>query len=162
MPSAITSVTAGLAGAAALTALHEVARRTIPNAPRMDVVGMRALARGLRAAGAEPPDQPDLYRQTLAGDLIANSAYYALVGTGSREQVYTRGAALGLLAGLGAVLLPRRIGLDDPPHSHRAENQLMTIAWYLAGGLAAACTADWIGRLAERRGRFGEEAFSGY
>jgi hypothetical protein len=158
----VTSVTAGLAGAGALTALHEVARRTLPHAPRMDVVGMRALARALRTAGVQPPNEPELYRQALAGDILANSAYYALVGVGSRDGVWTRGAALGLVAGLGAVLLPRRLGLGDPPESNRRENQLMTIGWYLAAGLAAACTADWIGRLARQRETFREEEFSGY
>ncbi len=46
----------GLAGALALTAIHETVRRVSPDAPRMDVLGMRAIAKSLRAAGEDVPD----------------------------------------------------------------------------------------------------------
>ena len=133
------SLVAGAAGAVALTAVHQAARAITDAAPRMDVVGMRALARGATAIGREaPPTHAGLYGATLAGDLIANSAYYSLATT------YTRGTVLGLLAGIGAVVLPERIGLGVPPKSELLSNQVMTIAWYLVGGLAAAATAHWL------------------
>ncbi len=37
----------GLAGALALTAVHETARQVIPHAPRMDVIGRRGIDRPL-------------------------------------------------------------------------------------------------------------------
>ncbi|MDQ3418708.1 MAG: hypothetical protein M3541_07990 [Acidobacteriota bacterium] len=127
----------GAAGAVALTALHQAARAVTADAPRMDVVGMRALARGVSAAGAETPKpHAGLYGATLAGDLIANSLYYSLATT------YTRGTVLGLLAGIGALVLPERMGLGVPPKSELLSNQVMTVAWYLVGGLAAAATAQ--------------------
>ena len=61
----------GLVGACALTLIHETARRFVDDAPRMDVVGMRALARGLRAVDVEPP--VPLHEAALVGDLAANS-----------------------------------------------------------------------------------------
>ena len=137
------SFISGAAGAVALTAVHQAARAITDSAPRMDVVGMRALARGATAAGQEPPKtHAGLYGATLAGDLIANSIYYSLATT------YTRGTALGLLAGIGALVLPERMGLGVPPKSELLSNQVMTVAWYLIGGLAAAATAQC---LAERR-----------
>ena len=133
----------GAAGAVALTTVHQAARALTDSAPRMDVVGMRALARGINAAGHDTPRAHDgLYLATLAGDLVSNSAYYTLATT------YTRGAALGLLAGIGALVLPERLGLGTPPKSELISNRVMTVAWYLIGGLAAACTATW---LADRR-----------
>jgi hypothetical protein len=127
----------GATGAIALTAVHQAARAISDNAPRMDVVGMRALARGANAAGTEAPKtHAGLYGATLAGDLIANSVYYSLATT------YTRGTVLGLLAGLGALVLPERMGLGVPPKSELLSNQVMTVAWYLVGGLAAAATAQ--------------------
>lgn len=125
----------GAAGAAALTTVHQVARAITTDAPRMDVVGMRALTRGLRASGHEPHDRDRLYLATLAGDLIGNSAYYSLATT------YTRGTVLGVLAGIGALLLPEPMGLGSPPKSERLPNQVMTVAWYLTGGLVAAAVA---------------------
>jgi len=126
----------GVAGAVALTAVHQAARAVTENAPRMDVVGMRALARGATAAGQEAPrTHAGFYGATLAGDLIANSVYYSLATT------YTRGTVLGLIAGIGALVLPERMGLGVPPKSELLSNRVMTVAWYLVGGLAAAATA---------------------
>ncbi|HZB25113.1 MAG TPA: hypothetical protein VE379_03195 [Vicinamibacterales bacterium] len=132
---------AGMAGATALTAVHQVARRVFEDAPRMDVVGERGIARGVEAAGGTPPEGPSLHRLALAGDLFANSAYYSLVACGSRAHVWRRGVVLGLAAGAGALALPRHMGLGDPPRSDRMANQIMTVAWYLVGGLAAAAFA---------------------
>lgn len=131
----------GAMGAAALTTVHQLAQRATDDAPRMDVVGMRALARGLESRGTPIAEGEQLYRATLAGELVSNTLYYALVPLGRGRDVWTRGAALGLAAGIAALLLPRRMGLGDPPRSDRAANQIMTVAWYLIGGLSAAATA---------------------
>jgi hypothetical protein len=132
------SMLAGAAGAGALTLVHQAARALTPAAPRMDVLGKRALRAAHGTLGAAVPADPNLEREALAGDLVANSAYYALVGAGERRNVWLRGLTLGLAAGLGAVFLPRRIGLGDPPNAGRLDTQLMTVAWYVVGGLAAA------------------------
>jgi len=105
----------------------------------MDVLGERAIARTVQAAGGTLPMQPTLHRWALAGDLLANSAYYSLVACGRGAHMWKRGVAMGLAAGAGALVLPRRIGLGDPPRSQHVPNQIMTVAWYLIGGLAAAC-----------------------
>ena len=51
-----------------------------------------------------------------------------------------RGVVLGLLAGLGAALLPPVMGLGRQPGHRGLPTHLMTIAWYTIGGLAAAVT----------------------
>ena len=130
---------AGICGAVALTAVHQLARRVTDDAPRMDVLGERAIARTVRAAGGTLPMQPTLHRWALAGDLVANSAYYSLVACGRDTHMWTRAIAMGLAAGAGALVLPRRIGLGDAPKRDHLPNQIMTVAWYLVGGLAAAC-----------------------
>ena len=129
---------AGTVGAVALTAVHQLARRVTDNAPRMDVVGRRALEKGMTVAGAQPPEGQKLQNLALAGDLFANSAYYSLIACGREPHVWRRATALGLAAGACALLLPRQIGLGDPPRSTNAANQVMTVAWYLLGGLATA------------------------
>jgi hypothetical protein len=52
-----TALVSGLAGAAALTVLHETVRRVRHDAPRVDTLGRRAIARGLEAAGLEAPPE---------------------------------------------------------------------------------------------------------
>lgn len=133
-------VASGLAGAVTVTLLNEGVRRVVPHAPRMDVIGERALSRSLNAAGVELPHGEALFRWTLAGDLVSNALYYGLVGVGAPSGVWSRGGALGLAAGLGAVFLPRPLGLGRQPGEEAPLTQLLTVTWYLAGGLAAAAT----------------------
>jgi hypothetical protein len=148
------SLVSGMAGAVALTAIHQAAKAVTADAPRMDVVGMRALVRGADRADADLPEtHKGLYRAALAGDLICNTAYYSLATS------YTRGAAMGLLAGVGALVLPQRLGLGAPPRSELLSNQVMTVAWYLLGGLAAAATSTW---LANKRAESTREFVGGY
>jgi hypothetical protein len=137
-PSPLAAVGSGVAGAVALTLIHETARRMIPHAPRVDVIGVRAISRPMRAAGYQPPHYNTLHNTALAGELVSNSAYYSLIGAGDAAHVWRRGAILGLLAGLGAAFLPPLMGLGHQPHRRTPYTQILTVAWYFLGGLAAA------------------------
>ena len=145
------ALASGAAGALVLTALHETARRRLPHAPRMDVLGMRALRKWVPALRDERPRSTRLHRLALAGDLVANTIYYSGVAAASPAATYSRAATMGLAAGVGAVLLPEPLGLGDPPDSERLANQAMTVAWYVAGAVAAAVAANSMryGRLPE-------------
>jgi hypothetical protein len=110
----------------------------------MDRLGMEALAKIIRRSGNRPPDSQKLHNWTLAGDLVSNAAYYSLVGVGKPKHAWVRGAALGLAAGFGAVLLPRPLGLDPAPSNRTQATQLLTVAFYTAGGLAAATAVFWL------------------
>src|SRR4029450_6785121 len=98
-------------------------------------------------------ENPALYNLALAGDLFFNSGYYSMATS------WTRGAALGVGAGLGALLLPQKRRLGAPPKSELLSNQVMTVAWYVLGGLAAAWTAQC---LAEKRADETREFVGGY
>ena len=132
-----TALLSGLVGSVTVNLIHETARRVLPEAPRMDTYGRRALARGFEAAGIEPPPRDELQGLALAGDLATNALYYALVGVGSPTRPVLRGAILGAAAGIGAVVLPPYLGLGRRPRGVTPEVKAMTVAWYLAGGLAA-------------------------
>jgi hypothetical protein len=138
---ALRALGSGLAGACALTLVHQAARRITDKAPRADILGMRALAKTIRATGRQSPPDDQLYPWTLAGDLVSNSLYYSLVGTGGGPATWLRGTALGLGAGIGALALPGPMGLGSRPTNRTVATQVMTVAWYLLGGLAAAGVA---------------------
>ena len=144
--SAAKAILSGLIGASTLTILHETARRFLPEAPRMDLLGMRAISRSMRAVGEQPPDRERLHRTAMAGDLLANSLYYSLVGIGREETVLRRGAGLGLAAGLGGVMLPEPLGLGGAPSGRTPATKFMTVGWYLAGALAAATAYRFLTR----------------
>ena len=135
----------GAAGAVALNILHETARRIVPHAPRMDVIGMRALARSLRGLDQEVPPRDELFNWTLVGDLASNAVYYSLVGLGDEDGLWFRGAALGAAAGVGGAFLPPRMGLGRQPGETPA-TLVMTITWYLVGGIVAAMVARRLAR----------------
>jgi hypothetical protein len=116
----------GLAGALSLTFLHEAARRVLPSAPRLDVLGMRALAKSLSALEQPVPDHNRLHTAALVGDLLSNTVYYSLVGAGERTSARRRGALLGLTAGIGAVVLPGPLGLGQGPSRRTGATQIMT------------------------------------
>jgi hypothetical protein len=142
---AIEAIAAGAAGAVALTLVHETVRRVVADAPRMDVLGERAITAGLRAVGAEPPPEPQLHTAALAGDLVSNTAYYALVGFGGPDGAVARGGLLGLAAGLGAVFLPGPLGLGTAPSRRTPQTAAMTVAWYTLGGLVAGAVYRGLG-----------------
>jgi hypothetical protein len=138
------ALSSGLAGASALTLLHEVVRRVNPDAPRMDLLGMQAIAKLIKGAGETPPKADTLHTWALAGDLVSNALYYSLTGLGKSKQPLLRGSLLGLGAGLGAVLLPKSLGLDEEASNRTPATQAMTVAWYVVGGLAAAAVFRWL------------------
>jgi hypothetical protein len=139
MATAWEALAGGAAGAVTVTLLNEAAKRAFPaEAPRADVLGMRAIAQGAQAVGVEPPRGNALFGTALAGDLVANTLYYALTGAGESEGALTRGALLGAAAGVGAVALPPVIGLGARPTARTPTTAVLTVAWYVAGGLAAA------------------------
>ena len=52
------------------------------------------------------------------------------------------GGALGLAAGVGALELTKPMGLDDRPITKSTRTKVLTVAWYLAGGLVTALVID--------------------
>ena len=103
---------------------------------------MRAVDRAMDGIGMHLLKRPQLRRAALAGDLIGNSLYYSAIPAATAAATWRRGLFLGALAGVGALALPERVGLGAPPDSGRPGNQLMTIAWYVIGGLATAAAAN--------------------
>ncbi|MCX6214357.1 hypothetical protein [Spirosoma sp.] len=132
------SLGSGLAGACALTALHETARQFIPEAPRADILGMRAIKKVMASVDEEPPADDELHDWALGGDVVSNTLYYSLIGLAKPENAVLTGAVLGLAAGVGAVALPGPMGLGTAPSSRTPATAAMTIGWYLVGGLVTA------------------------
>lgn len=140
------SLMSGAAGALTLTLVHELARRRLEAAPRMDVVALRGLRRMLPQDRLAHMGARDLHRLALAGDLVSNSLYYAAIAAPSPGATWMRAMVLGTAAGVGALLVPGPAGLGPPPHSDDRANQAMTVGWYLAGAVAAAVVATLTAR----------------
>ena len=128
----------GAIGALAVTAMNKIGQRFLPQAPRLDILGMRLAAKGLRKARVKPPKGAALYLVSLLGEMISNSVFYALVGLGKAKTAWVRGGLLGLASGVAAVKLPEPTGLGQSPTAQTKKTAAATIAWYVLGGLVAA------------------------
>lgn len=133
-----TALIGGTAAATAVTLLHQLMKFNIEDAPHMDELGMESLAKGLTYTNQPLPDNDTLYYTTLAGDLLVNSAYYAAVGIGEKESVWLRGALLGLAAGVGGVVLPKPLGLNEKKSTRTVKTTILTVALYTLGGLISS------------------------
>ncbi len=74
----------------------------------------------------------------MDGDILSNAVYYSLIGAGKRKGLLKRGFVLGLAAGVGAVFMPEKMGLNNAPSDRTTETKVLTVLWYTVGGLAAA------------------------
>jgi hypothetical protein len=132
-----TAIGGGLAGACAVTLIHETIKRVVPEPPRMDLLGMNAISKGLKKSGMNMPDEKRLFTIALAGDLFTNALYYSLAGIGKDKNAWLKGSLFGLAAGIGAVMLPGPLGLNASASNRTPATKLMTIGLYVAGGLVA-------------------------
>ena len=134
------SLGSGLLGACVLTILHETVRQFTPDAPRADILGMRAIKKVMGSVDETPPADDELHTWALGGDVVSNTLYYSLIGLSKPENALLTGAALGLIAGAGAVGLPGPLDLGTAPTNRTLATSAMTMGWYLVGGLATAGT----------------------
>ena len=135
---------AGLAGTLTVASVHEALRRVSADAPRMDILDVELIKKGLKCINKEVPAAETLQRWAVAGEVFCDTAYYSLVAVGSKKDVWLRGASLGLFAGATAVILPGPLGLPEEASNKSISTQLMTIGLYLIGGLAAAVVAKLV------------------
>ncbi|RYY29760.1 MAG: hypothetical protein EOP41_02015 [Sphingobacteriaceae bacterium] len=134
-----TALAGGLAGAVTLNLIHESYRQIDQDAPKIHLIGEEALLKMLKSANLPlPKNREELYKWTMAGDIISNAAYYSLIAAGKPKGLIKRGLLLGLAAGLGGVYTPAKMGLNNAPTDRTLETKVLTVLWYTLGGLAAA------------------------
>ncbi len=138
----------GLAGACALTVAHELVRKSKPNAPRLDILGMRSVSKIMSAFGVEPPKGATLKKYALVTDIVSNALMFSAVGAKPGISTWLKGINLGLMAGVGAVTVPEKVGLGKDAAfltKRTTATAVTTVGLYVLGGLAAAAVAQ-IGR----------------
>lgn len=81
---------AGLAGAIALNILHETLKKQTPNRPRVDLLGENALQKTLGYFGTKIEGKDNLYKATLAGDIVGNALYYSLIGSSNAKYIWPK------------------------------------------------------------------------
>lgn len=133
----IKNIAAGLLGSVALNILHESIRKNVNNAPEINLLGAEAVNKTLSQYGRPIQDPDDLHKVTLELDLIANAAYYSAIG-GNGKYIWPKAIAMGLSAGIGALKLPKPLGLDPTPVTETTQKQVLTVGYYVFGALVTA------------------------
>ncbi len=131
------NILAGLGGAIVLTILNESLKNMNEDMPHIDLVGEEATLKVAAFFGVEINDDNTLYGTSLFGDILSNAAYFSLID-GQGSDLWNKAASAGLMAGIGAVQLPEKLGLDDTPVTKTLTTKALTIGYYLAGALATA------------------------
>ena len=139
------SIISGLAGSLALTLIHEVLKRTVTDAPRMDKLGEQGLTKVLAASGTDMPSGDTLQKMTFGGDIIGNAGYYSIVGILPKYSLLT-GTVIGLAAGIGAVGLPKKLGLNEQYSNATNKTKVLTVLMYLTGGVVAGAVHTMLER----------------
>ncbi|WP_225000100.1 hypothetical protein [Cesiribacter sp. SM1] len=133
--SAIANFIGGLAGATAVTLVNESVRQFMPQAPQLQLYGIRAVRQIFNKTDADMPDREEQYGMAMGGELMANASYYSMAGRST-----TKGVLLGLAAGLGGIFLPDKLDLGKAPSNQTLTTQIMTVGYYVLGGIVAAKT----------------------
>jgi hypothetical protein len=110
----------------------------------MDKLDMDLLRKSLQGMKKKVPEEIDLQRWAVGGELFADTAYFSLAAAGGRKRAWLCGALLGLAAGVSAVMLPKPLGLPQESSNKTLGTKIMTIGLYLIGGLAAAAVATLV------------------
>lgn len=138
------AIAGGVAGTLAVASLHEAFRQITPDAPRMDILNKDLIRKGLKSIRRDVPDEKNLERLSVGGELLIDASYYSLAGLGNKKGVWVRGALMGLFAGITAAVLPEPFGLQKSSTNKTVGTQLMAVGLYVVGGLVAAAVANLV------------------
>jgi len=144
--SKLKNLIAGLAGAVALNILHETLKKKSDNVPRVDLLGEDALQRTLNYFGGNIDHKETLYNATLAGDIVGNTLYYSIIGAGNAKYLWPKVIFVGLSAGIGAVKLPKPMGLDETPVAKNDQVKVLTVGYYLFGAIVTGLAVKMLSK----------------
>ncbi|WP_426791704.1 hypothetical protein [Sphingobacterium sp. WOUb80] len=100
----------------------------------------------VRFAGFKPLKGNGLVAATFGADVASNAMLYTLIGYGGQKNLLLKGAVLGTVVGLATLTIPEQAGLDATPIKKTDRTKLMTVAWYVIGGLAAGMAMKAFGK----------------
>ena len=136
----------GLAGASTLALLTNTLRKTDNGGASTNLFDGRSLRKRFKKAGSKKPLKATGQYVQLAGEILSNSALLGISGLQKKKNAMLRGALLGTVAGLGAVLLndhdkkdKERDGLVEArTPTEEWISKALEVSLYTIGGLIAA------------------------
>ncbi len=139
------NIIGGLAGAIMLTLLNESLKNVNKNMPHIDLVGKEAVQKTAEYFGLDIENN-ELFGTALVSDIISNTAYYSFIN-GKKQELWLKAASAGLLAGLGTVNLPNKIGLNEEPVTKSFTTKALVVGYYLVGAFTTAAVIRLIEKM---------------
>ncbi len=124
-------VIAGVGGAVALNMLHSFVKKNFDNVPDFGEMGEEAIDKSLGIMNLKVKDHDKLYNATLTGDILTNAVYYAFTP-------FKMSSVIGALGGLSAIVLPKKLGLDNTPIAGTDKKKMITVGYYVFGAMVAS------------------------
>lgn len=122
---------AGFGGAIALNALHQFVKKNYHGAPLFNEVEQEAVNKSLEKINLQIKDEDKFYNATMAGDVLSNGLFYTLTP-------FRMSTVFGALGGLGAIVLPKKLGLDNTPIAGTDKKKMITVGYYIFGAMVAS------------------------
>lgn len=151
----LSSLLAGVAGAVAVNAVHELTRYAAggnpsnARVPRLDRLGKDGVVLAARALGVTSPRRGvPRYATAMAGDLAINAGLYALTAGLTRSPL-VGGTVAALAAGVSGLLAPKLVGLQKHTGT-TARAKAMTFADYAIGGIVTGVVLALLTRSANK------------
>ena len=120
-----------------LAIIQKIVRMIDGKAPRIDELGKHHIAKLADKADMNVPEQDILELIDTTSEKIGDKIA-ALLGKSDGDNLILKGAAMGLTAGVGVVLLPGHHEYFEVGRADTTRNKLITVGIYMAGGIAAA------------------------
>lgn len=124
-------IVAGIGGAVALNTLHKIVKNNFHGVPNFDELEGEAIDKSLGKMNLQLKDSDKLYNATVAGDIVTNAIYYTFTP-------FKMNTVIGALGGLGAMVIPKKLGLDNTPIAGTDKKKMITVGYYVFGALVAA------------------------
>ncbi len=148
-----TAIEGGLTGATTLSLLQEALHKINTGTPRPLLHKSGLIKQLKKNEGKNNSKTTELYIK-LAGELLANAAFFGLSGLGKKKNAVLRGVLLGAAAGLGSAFLTgddkeekgKEVNslkdMNGHINRHQGERddmkkKILTVGLYTAGGLLA-------------------------
>lgn len=157
----------GIAGATTLSMLQEVLHKIDGGAPRPLLHKSGAIKQLKSGKKHKSKANNELFIK-LAGDLVANAAYFGLAGIGKKKNAVLRGGLLGAAAGLGSAFLAdehkiekHKLSGADEPHllgafedeTEPIKDKVLTVLLYTAGGVLAGAAIKQLSKKSKKKGK---------
>ena len=133
--SALYIIIAGLSGYLALTAVHQIFKKNMDNAPDLDEVGEKMVEESMDNLDIYDADDEKVYAAAMGGNILSNAMLFStLANSTNTSEIIGKTVGTGLLGAAGTIGLAEHF-LGNNKATNTDQKKWMTTGYYLFGAL---------------------------